>query len=49
MATLAYLPFNFFCWLSPLVTSLFGVMGWTITRQEPTEALSAEPAGVKQA
>lgn len=31
VATIAYLPFNFFCWLSPLVTILFGYMGWTIT------------------
>lgn len=29
--TILYLPFNFFCWLSPLVTILFGYMGWTIT------------------
>ncbi|MEO1089876.1 MAG: Na+/H+ antiporter NhaC [Pseudomonadota bacterium] len=34
VATIAYLPFNFFCWLSPLVTILFGVMGWTITPLE---------------
>lgn len=32
VATVLYLPFAFFCWLSPLVTILFGVMGWTITR-----------------
>ncbi|KXF82842.1 Na+/H+ antiporter NhaC [Enterovibrio coralii] len=41
VATLAYLPFNFFCWLSPLVTILFGVMGWTIWKtgdDEPREA-----------
>lgn len=38
VATFAYLPFNFFCWLSPLVTILFGVMGWTITKIEPNEA-----------
>ena len=25
VATLAYLPFNFFCWLSPLVTMAFGI------------------------
>lgn len=31
-ATLAYLPFNFFCWLSPIVTIVFGVMGWTDRR-----------------
>lgn len=28
--TLAYAPFAIFCWLSPLVTILFGYMGWTI-------------------
>ena len=31
VATIAYLPFNFFCWLSPLVTIVFGLFGWTIT------------------
>lgn len=31
VATLAYLPFAFFCWLSPIVTLIFGIMGWTIT------------------
>lgn len=39
VATIAYLPFAFFCWLSPLVTILFGVMGWTIKKiDEPVEA-----------
>ena len=37
VATLAYLPFNFFCWLSPIVTILFGVFGWTIHRTEVSE------------
>jgi NhaC family Na+:H+ antiporter len=46
VATLAYLPFNFFCWLSPLVTILFGVMGWTITPLARQKAEKAEPAGV---
>jgi Na+:H+ antiporter, NhaC family len=32
VATLSYLPFAFFCILSPLLTILFGVTGWTITR-----------------
>ena len=32
VATIAYLPFNFFCWLSPIVTIVFGVMGWTIQK-----------------
>ena len=30
VATLAYLPFAFFNWLSPLVTLVFGWLGWTI-------------------
>ena len=30
VATIAYLPFAFFCWLSPLVTLVFGWTGWTI-------------------
>jgi len=30
VATIAYLPFAFFNWLSPLVSLLFGWMGWTI-------------------
>ena len=34
VATFAYLPFNFFCWLSPIVTIIFGVMGWTIHKIE---------------
>ncbi len=38
--TLLYLPFNFFCWLSPLVTILFGYMGWTITLQEKEDGAS---------
>ena len=28
--TIAYLPFNFFCWISPIVTLLFGWFGITI-------------------
>lgn len=35
VATIAYLPFAFFCWLSPLVTLLFGFMGWTIWKIDP--------------
>jgi NhaC family Na+:H+ antiporter len=31
VATIAYAPFAFFNWLSPLVTLLFGWMGWTMT------------------
>ena len=32
VATIAYLPFNFFCWLPPIETIIFGVMGWTIQK-----------------
>lgn len=32
VATIAYLPFAFFCWLSPIVTIIFGVMGWKMTK-----------------
>lgn len=41
VATLAYLPFNFFCWISPLVTILFGVMGWTIWKTGDDEPRGA--------
>ncbi|MBM7586588.1 NhaC family Na+:H+ antiporter [Bacillus pakistanensis] len=34
--TLSYLPFAFFCILSPLLTILFGITGWTITRIDST-------------
>lgn len=47
VATIAYLPFNFFCWLSPLVTILFGVMGWTIwplKEAEDDAATAMDPA-----
>lgn len=37
VATIAYAPFAFFCWLSPLVTILFGVMGWTINPLDKSE------------
>ncbi len=48
VATLAYLPFAFFCWLSPLVTMLFGIMGWTIWRLDETAVETAE-AGAEPA
>ena len=48
VATIAYLPFNFFCWLSPLVTLLFGWTGWTIAPldepEEKADAADATPA-----
>ena len=38
VATLAYLPFAFFCWLSPLVTLFFGWTGWTIEPADDSKA-----------
>ena len=35
VATIAYAPFAFFCWLSPIVTLIYGYMGWTITKLDP--------------
>ncbi|WP_172371912.1 Na+/H+ antiporter NhaC [Sporosarcina jiandibaonis] len=37
VATLAYLPFAFFCLLSPILTVLFGYMGKTLTYGEAEE------------
>ena len=34
VATLAYLPFNFFCWLSPLITLIYGIFNITIEKIE---------------
>ena len=34
VATLAYLPFNFFCWLSPIVTLVYGMFNITIHKIE---------------
>ena len=46
VATITYLPFNFFCWLSPIVTLVFGWTGWTIARAEASEEgdAAAKPA-----
>ena len=41
VATLAYLPFAFFCWLSPLVTIFFGLTGWTIAPADKTDERDA--------
>jgi len=45
--TIAYLPWNFFCWLSPIVTMIFGWLGITITpldeETEETSAMTEEP------
>lgn len=49
VATLAYLPFAFFCWLSPIVTIVFGLMGWTINRIEPEGAETDPTASPSQA
>jgi NhaC family Na+:H+ antiporter len=38
VATIAYAPFAFFCWLSPIVTLVYGYMGWTITKLDPEVA-----------
>jgi NhaC family Na+:H+ antiporter len=38
VATIAYAPFAFFCWLSPIITILYGYMGWTITMIDPEAA-----------
>ena len=46
VATLAYLPFNFFCWLSPIVTILFGVFGITIHKLDKDAEEAAAPAAV---
>ncbi len=50
VATLAYMPFAFFCWLSPIVTILFGVFNITITplseeEREKSEAISKTAIG----
>lgn len=42
--TLVYWPFAIFCWVSPLVTILFGYMGWTIRRIAPVAEAEKAPA-----
>jgi len=42
--TIAYLPFNFFCWLTPLVSMLYGWFNITIA---PLDDETEIPAGVK--
>ena len=39
--TIVYLPFNFFCWLSPIVTVVFGWAGWTIAPLDKTAEAEA--------
>lgn len=36
VATIAYMPFAFFCWLSPIVTIIFGLTGLTINKLDET-------------
>ncbi|SFA77557.1 MULTISPECIES: Na+/H+ antiporter NhaC [unclassified Bacillus (in: firmicutes)] len=38
VSTLEYLPFTFFCLLSPVLTVLFGLTGWTITTRKTIAA-----------
>ena len=40
--TIAYLPFNFFCWISPVVSLLFGLFNITIAPLDETESIIAE-------
>jgi len=42
VATIAYLPFNFFCWLSPIVSLLFGWFGITIHPLEEETAQGSD-------
>ncbi len=45
VATIAYLPFAFFNWLSPLVSLAFGWLGWTIEPlDEEEQKVEAAPA-----
>jgi NhaC family Na+:H+ antiporter len=44
VATIAYLPFNFFCWISPIVSMVYGWFNITIDPMEDeTEALDMVP------
>lgn len=47
VATIAYAPFAFFCWLSPIITVLYGYMGWTITKIDPEKVVD-EAATVEE-
>ena len=42
VATIAYMPFAFFCWLSPIVTVLFGVFSITIKPLSEEEHANSE-------
>ncbi len=48
VATIAYLPWNFFCWLSPIVTLIYGLLGITIHKIEDdpeTQLVTDENSG----
>ena len=46
--TIAYLPFNFFCWISPIVSMLYGWFNITIDPIDADDAEAAtEEAGAK--
>jgi NhaC family Na+:H+ antiporter len=48
VATIAYLPFNFFCWISPIVSMLFGWFNITIAPIDADDAeADTEAAGAK--
>jgi NhaC family Na+:H+ antiporter len=48
VATIAYLPFNFFCWISPIVSMLFGWFNITIDPIDADDAeADTEEAGAK--
>ncbi|WP_298062826.1 Na+/H+ antiporter NhaC [uncultured Rikenella sp.] len=42
--TLAYLPFAFFCWLSPVTTLIVAWAGWGIRKESPIPEKPADPA-----
>ncbi len=41
VATIAYLPFSFFCWISPIISVLYGWFNITIAPLEPEEQEAA--------
>jgi len=46
--TLAYLPFNFFCWLTPIVSMLYGWFNITIDPLEKEEEVEAPPIAAEE-
>lgn len=43
VATLTYLPFCFFCYLSPLMSIIHAAIGWKIRRNPPLDTISHNP------